>query len=71
MSLTKADKTVIDAVLLWVNGNDPEHQKKMFPFVKDQKKIQSQGFKTRFAQVEEIKYSVNSILKISITILSA
>ena len=63
MKIANDSEKAIDAVLLWVNGNDPKYQKKMFPYVKDQQKLQSQGFKTRFAQVEEIKYSINSILK--------
>lgn len=53
----------IDAVLLWVDGNDLEHQKKIAPYVENHIKINSRKFKTRFNQVDEIKLSVHSILK--------
>ncbi|WP_179346347.1 stealth family protein [Winogradskyella ursingii] len=53
----------IDAVISWVDGNDEEHQKKMLPYLEDTKKIESKKFRTRFDQVNEIKYTVDSILK--------
>ena len=53
----------IDAVILWVDGNDKKHQAKMLPYLEANKSIKSKKFKTRFAQVDEIEYSVNSLLK--------
>lgn len=53
----------IDAVITWVDGNDINHQKKMLPYVEDKSKIKDKNFRTRFDQVEEIKFTVNSILK--------
>lgn len=49
----------VDAVITWVDGGDKNHQKKMLPYVKDIKKIN----RNRYDQVEEIKYTVDSILK--------
>ncbi|MBT8393379.1 MAG: Stealth CR1 domain-containing protein [Bacteroidia bacterium] len=53
----------IDAVILWVDGNDEKHKKKMLPYLKDTTKIQSKKFRTRFDQVNEIKFTIDSILK--------
>ena len=52
----------IDAVISWVDGNDKEHQEKMLPFV-EEKQINLKGFRTRFDQVDEVKFTVDSILK--------
>ena len=53
----------IDAVILWVDGEDEAHQKKMLPYIEDKKKLKSKKFQTRFNQVNEIQFTVNSILK--------
>lgn len=53
----------IDAVISWVDGSDELHQKKMLPFLEDAEKLKSKKFKTRFKQINEIKYTVDSILK--------
>lgn len=52
----------IDAVITWVDGKDKKHQQKMLPYV-DKDIITKKEFRTRLDQVEEIKYSVHSILK--------
>jgi len=52
----------IDAVISWVDGNDKEHQEKMLPFV-EKKQLNLKEFRTRFDQVDEIKFTVDSILK--------
>lgn len=53
----------IDAVITWVNGNDDAHINKMLSFIKDKQLVTKKNFRTRFDQVEEIKYSIDSILK--------
>ncbi|CAL2102937.1 Stealth-like protein [Tenacibaculum sp. 190130A14a] len=53
----------IDAVITWVDGKDPKHQEKMLPYLEDKKVVTNKNFRTRFDQVEEIKFTVNSILK--------
>lgn len=53
----------IDAVILWVDGNDEKHQLKMLPFLKNKKEVNTTKFKNRFTQVNEIKFTVDSILK--------
>lgn len=58
-----AINTPIDAVILWVDGNDKGHKKKMIPFLKDKKILDEKSFRTRFDQVDEIEYTVNSIIK--------
>ena len=53
----------IDAVITWVDGEDKMHQQKMLSFLEDTSIAKNKGFRTRFDQVEEIKFTVNSILK--------
>ena len=53
----------IDAVILWVDGNDEKHKAKMLPFLEDKTKINSEKFRTRYDQVNEIKFTIDSILK--------
>ncbi len=55
--------TQIDAVITWVDGNDERHKKKMLPFIEEKKLLNLKEFRTRFDQVDEIKYTVDSILK--------
>ena len=53
----------IDAVITWVDGKDELHQKKVLPFLKDKHVASTKSFRTKLDQHEEIKYTVNSILK--------
>ncbi|TYA53879.1 Stealth CR1 domain-containing protein [Formosa maritima] len=53
----------IDAVILWVDGNDEAHFNKILSYIKDTEKLKSKKFKTRYKQVNEIEYTVKSILK--------
>ncbi len=53
----------IDAVILWVDGNDNKHKEKIRPYVANKETINSKKFRTRFDQVNEIKFSIDSILK--------
>jgi len=53
----------IDVVFLWVDGNDPNHQKKMEPYILDKSKVKNKEFRTRFDQVDEIEYAIDSVLK--------
>lgn len=53
----------IDAVIAWVDGNDEAHINKMTKYIVDKSKLGNQQFRTRFDQVNEIKFSVKSILK--------
>jgi len=53
----------IDAVILWVDGNDLPHQEKMLPYLENPASIKSKKFKIRFNQVNEIKFTIDSILK--------
>ncbi|RXP57607.1 hypothetical protein EC396_06530 [Lutibacter sp. HS1-25] len=52
----------IDAVISWVDGEDENHIKKMAPYISDEEGT-CKNFRTRFDQVEEIKFTVDSILK--------
>ena len=53
----------IDAVILWVDGEDERHKEKILPYIKDTGRIKSKKFRTRFDQVNEIKFTIDSILK--------
>ena len=52
----------IDAVIAWVDGNDKAHQEKMLPFV-EKRQLNLKEFRIRFNQVDEIKFTLDSILK--------
>lgn len=53
----------IDAVILWVDGSDENHIKKLAQYVENKSLMNSKGFLTRYYQVDEIEYCVKSILK--------
>jgi hypothetical protein len=61
--MSKTEKHPIDAVILWVDGNDEKHRAKMLPYLEDKSKVNSKRFRTRYDQVNEIKYTIDSILK--------
>ena len=56
-------KFKVDAVILWVDGSDSVHKNKMITFLDDPSKILTKGMITRYRQVNEIEYTVKSILK--------
>lgn len=60
---TENSKISVDAVITWVDGGDQNHKNKMAPFIKDKKRGNAVKFRTRFDQVEEIKFTVDSIIK--------
>lgn len=53
----------IDAVITWVDGEDELHKLKKSPYLKDLKILNYKKLGTRFNQVGEIKFVVDSILK--------
>jgi len=53
----------VDVVVTWVDGRDSAHQDKMNQYIKDTQKTNSIGFRTRYDQVNEIQFTVDSILK--------
>jgi len=63
MTNNDASQHPIDAVILWVDGNDEQHKEKILPYVKDKEKVATKSFRTRFDQVNEIKFTIDSIIK--------
>ena len=63
MTNNNAATQPIDAVILWVDGSDEKHQSKMSLYLEDKSTIQSKKFRTRFDQVNEIKFTIDSLLK--------
>ena len=63
MTKDKVNTHSIDAVILWVNGSDGKHIDKISKYVENKNIISSTKFRTRFDQVNEIKFTINSILK--------
>lgn len=53
----------IDAVISWVDGDSEKHQNKMLPYLDNKDTKLSKKFKSRYNQVNEIKFTVDSILK--------
>ena len=56
-------KFEIDAVILWVDGSDENHKKKLSQYVENKSLLSSKGFLTRFEEVNEIEYCIKSIRK--------
>lgn len=56
-------KHPLDAVVLWVDGDDKKHQTKILSYLENKETTKTRKFKKRFAQINEIKFTVNSILK--------
>jgi len=63
LATNNLDQHPIDAVILWVDGNDKNHQKKMSEYLEDTTSINSTKVRTRYDQVNEIKFTVDSLLK--------
>ena len=54
----------VDAVITWVDGDDPEYRERMRPYTDRDSVIGNPGsHSTRFASVNEIKYCVLSIMR--------
>lgn len=53
----------IDAVVLWVDGGDVNHQKKMMKYLGKDVDVTSRKVQDRFNQVEEIEFTIKSIIK--------
>ena len=54
---------VVDAVITWVDGNDPVHKAKMASYIENKTSLNSKFVRMRYDQVNEIEYAVKSILK--------
>lgn len=54
---------VVDAVITWVDGNDPLHKSKMQNYLKDKNTLENKALRMRFDQVNEIEFAVKSIVK--------
>lgn len=63
MNKEKNEIKAIDAVVLWVDGNDEKHMLKMLPYVENKEKFKTKSFKTRYEHVNEIKFTIDSIIK--------
>ena len=53
----------IDAVITWVDGNDPGHKEKMQSYLEKKPVVDDKTIKMRYGQINEIEYCVKSILK--------
>lgn len=53
----------IDAVVAWVDGNDEFHQQKMRNYLKNDTLLNNKNFLTRYQSVDEIEFSIRSIIK--------
>lgn len=54
-------KELIDVVITWVDGNDPQHTKKLNSFLPDSKVRPTGAQETRYGNVNEIYFSLFSI----------
>lgn len=57
------NKFDIDAAILWVDGNDINHKNKLIQHLDDQSLINKKVVTNRINQVNEIEYTVRSIIK--------
>ena len=53
----------VDAVITWVDGNDQKHREKMSKYIKNKNSLNNKSVRMRYDQVNEIEFSVKSILK--------
>ena len=54
---------IVDAVITWVDGNDPGHREKMSQYIEDKNSLSNKSVRMRYDQVDEIEFAVKSILK--------
>jgi len=62
MTLKQTKEIEIDAVILWVDGNDQAYKSKLLPYLKENGNAEK-IFSSRYEQLDEIEYTVKSILK--------
>ena len=63
MNLQNDNDIQVDAVITWVDGNDPSHMSKLGNFMVDKNTINKKSVRMRYDQVNEIEFAVKSILK--------
>ncbi len=61
--MDKKDELVVDAVITWVDGDDPAHRAKREFYLDNKKELNSKKSRLRYGQVNEIEFVVKSILK--------
>jgi hypothetical protein len=61
--MTTKEDFIIDAVITWVDGNDPKHRQKVERYIEDKNSLNSKSVRMRYDQVNEIEFTVKSILK--------
>jgi hypothetical protein len=52
---------IVDAVITWVDGNDPKPRQKLEHYIENKSLLNSKTVRMRYDQVNEIKFSVKSI----------
>ena len=53
----------VDAVITWVDGNDTKHRDKISKYIENKSLLNNKSVRMRYDQVNEIEFSVKSILK--------
>ena len=53
----------IDAVVLWADWSDEKHLSKIVPYLEDKNSIKTPKFRNRFIEINEIQYTIDSLLK--------
>ncbi|MDB4241853.1 stealth family protein, partial [Polaribacter sp.] len=61
--MKKDEVPAIDAVIMWVDGNDPFHKEKMETYLEHTHSVNNKSLRTRYDHVNEIEFCVKSILK--------
>ena len=61
--MKKDEVPAIDAVIMWVDGNDPFHKEKMETYLEHTHFVNNRSLRTRYDHVNEIEFCVKSILK--------
>jgi hypothetical protein len=57
------EQLILDAVITWVDGNDPSHKAKRELYLDNKKELNNKNARMRYGQVNEIEFVVKSILK--------
>jgi hypothetical protein len=45
---------IVDAVITWVDGNDPKHRVKMSQYIEDKNSLSNKSVRMRYDQINEI-----------------
>ena len=52
--MVSKNSLIVDAVITWVDGNDPKHRENMSKYLEDKKSLSNKSVRMRYDQINEI-----------------